>query len=185
MITDPFAAIQAATRTHRRDHACKAYTFEDGRALTHVAIASGASRILELGTALGYTACCLASARPDAHVDTIEGDPLHAALARDNIAGAGMAGRITVHTGDFTEVLARLKLGYGLVFFDGYAPDSRLLDALVEAISPGGTLVCANLGLASTTRRRHLLAVLNNPERFSSAPSIEDGSTLVRRKFSL
>ncbi len=50
--------------------------------------AANARRILELGTALGYTALSFASGAPDATVDTVERDPEHVQLARDNIAAA-------------------------------------------------------------------------------------------------
>ena len=182
MTTDPYAALQAATRQHRRITNSDAYTFEDGPALTRVAARSGAVRMLELGTALGYTACCLAAARPDARVDTIEGDPLRASLARDNIAAAGLANRVTVHLGDFMEVLPRLTPGYGLVFFDGYAPDALMLNAIMDQLLPGGTLVCANLGLVSLSERRGLLAMLDDPTCFTQHPAIENGGTVVRRR---
>ena len=182
MTTDPFADLQAATRAHRRATHSDAYTFEDGPALTQVAAISGAVRMLELGTALGYSACCLAAARPDARVDTIEGDPLRASLARENIAAVGLADRVTVYFGDFLAVLPELTSGYGLVFFDGYAPDVSMLNAIIDRLLPGGTLVCANLGLASVNDKRRLMAALDDPDLFTKLPPIENGGTVVRRK---
>ena len=182
MTTDHFVAIQAATRTHRRITNSDAYTFEDGPALTEVAARSGAIRMLELGTALGYTACCLAAARPDARVETIEGDPLRASLARDQIAAHGLADRVTVHQGDFKAVLPRLTAGYGLVFFDGYAPDVAMLQAIINQLLPGGTLVCANLGLAGAHERLRLMAAFDDPARFTQLQPIENGGTVVRRR---
>ncbi|MGV8954376.1 MAG: O-methyltransferase [Cypionkella sp.] len=180
MTSDPYAALQDATRVHRRLTNSDAYTFEDGPGLTQVAAQSGAVRMLELGTALGYTACCLAAARPDACVDTIEGDPLRALLARDNIAAAGLADRVSVHQGNFMDVLHRLMPGYGLIIFDGYAPDVSMLNTIIEMLSPSGTLVCANLGLAGVTEKRRLMAALDDPARFAQLPSIENGGTVVR-----
>ncbi len=182
MTADPFAAIQASTRAHRRTTNSDAYTFEDGPALTQVAASSGAVRMLELGTALGYTACCLAAAHPDARVDSIEGDALRASLARDNIGAAGLADRVTVHHGDFIAVLPRLTQGYDLVFFDGYAPDVAMLKAIIDRLLPGGTLVCANLGLAGINDKRQMMAELDDPGRFTPLRSIENGRTVVRRK---
>lgn len=182
MTTDPFAALQAATRANRRATHSDAYTFEDGPALTQVAASSGAVRMLELGTALGYTACCLAAARLDASVDTIESDPLRASLARDNIATAGLADRVTVHLGDFMAVLSKLTRGYGLVFFDGYAPDVSMLKTIMDQLLPGGTLVCANLGLVGFSERRALLSMLDDPSLFTKHPPIEKGGTVVRRR---
>jgi predicted O-methyltransferase YrrM len=77
----PFELIQSMTRQHRADHGCGAYTFEDGPGLTTLAATHHAGRVLELGTALGYTACCFAAATPNTHVDTIERDSEHVRLA--------------------------------------------------------------------------------------------------------
>ena len=180
MTIDPFSAIQSATRSHRRSHGCGAYTFEDGPALTRIAAVSGARRILELGTALGYTACCLAAGHPEARVDTIEGDPDHARLAREQIGSVGLSDRITVHHGDFAAVLSTLAGGYGIVFFDGFAPDIIVLAWLTEILDPGGMLVCANLGLASNGRR--LMALLDDMAVWTKEDPIEGGATVVRVK---
>ena len=53
-----FDDLQAETRVHRRNHGCDAYTFEDGAGLLALARREGAAHILELGTAIGYTAQC-------------------------------------------------------------------------------------------------------------------------------
>ena len=64
-----------------------------------------ARRIIELGTALGYTACWFANGAPDAHIDTIDFDPEHVRLARANIEAAGFSKRVTLHEGAFDDVL--------------------------------------------------------------------------------
>lgn len=181
-MNDPFASIQAATRSHRRSHGCGAYTFEDGPGLARVAASAGATRILELGTALGYTACCLASSTPEATVDTIECDPEHASLARQQIAAAGFAARISVHLGDFEEVLARLPGLYDLIFFDGFEPDIRLLGLLRTRLAPAGTLVCANIGLADVRLQSWISANLGATNSWERIGSIEKGGTIVFRR---
>src|SRR5271168_730671 len=94
---DPSAKIRTATNTHRARHGCGAYPYRNGPLLAALAGAANARRILELGTALGYTALSFATGASDATVDTIERDPEHARIARENIAAAGMDHRITVH----------------------------------------------------------------------------------------
>ena len=180
MTADPYSAIQLATRAHRQSHGCKAYTFEDGPALTAIAAASKARRILELGTALGYTACCLAAGNPNSMVDTIEGDKEHVLLAREQIASVGLSNRIIVHHGNFTNVLPTLASGYDLVFFDGYAPDMRTLFVLTQMLNPGGTLVCGNLGLADN--RKQLVVHLDDTTIWNKSNPIEGGATIVRIK---
>jgi len=182
LTVDPFAALQSATRSHRRSHGCEAYTHEDGPALTRLAAASGALQILELGTALGYTACSLAHSNPKAQIDTIEGDPDHARLARTEIAAVGLSHRITVHQGDFAAVLRGLAGGYDLVFFDGYAPSLEILDLLTAVLRPGGTLVCANVGLAQLAEFHRLMTVLDDNTIWTKVGSIERGGTLIRVK---
>jgi predicted O-methyltransferase YrrM len=112
MSDKPFEFIQSMTRQHRADHGCGAYTFEDGPGLTALAATHRASRVLELGTALGYTGCCLAAAASNTHLDSIEMDVEHVRLARENIARAGLSDRVRVHQGDFMAVTDRLPGNY-------------------------------------------------------------------------
>lgn len=182
MNDDPFEYIQAATRNHRKSHGCGAYTFEDGPGLIRVSANSKPTRILELGTALGYTACCLASGSPGATVDTIEGDLEHTRLAQENIESAGLADRITVHNGDFESVLVQLPGTYDLVFFDGFAPSETLLSLLRSKINSGGTLICANIGLAKGHQHSRIAKMLGDAVHWRAMDKIEHGQTLVLTK---
>jgi predicted O-methyltransferase YrrM len=147
---DPFAKIRSATNTHRALHGCSAYPYDNGPLLAAIAAAANARRIVELGTALGYTALSFASGVPDATVDTIEGDPEHVLLARENIAAAAMDHRITVHEGDFAAVLPTLDPGYDVAFFDGGTPVPALHKTLRGLLRTGGTLITANLNHGGT-----------------------------------
>jgi predicted O-methyltransferase YrrM len=180
-----FAGVQATTRQHRRRHGCNAYTFEDGTGLLAIARADSATRILELGTALGYTACVLATATAQTHVDTIEGDPSHVALARGHIRDLRLDDRVTVHSGDFFDVMAKLAGPYDLVFFDGLGPTLRTVEKLRSLLRPGGLLVCGNLAHASGDERLPIAVELARAERWRLAGSIEGGGTLAFRKIDL
>jgi predicted O-methyltransferase YrrM len=173
MSDKPFEFIQSMTRQHRADHGCGAYTFEDGPGLTALAATHRASRVLELGTALGYTGCCLAAAASNTHVDSIEMDTEHVRLARENIAIAGLSDRVRVHQGDFMAVTDRLPGNYDLIFFDGFAPEVRILRLLRKKLRDGGLLVCANLSFAHEDGE----AELNDVARWRPAGSIEGGGT--------
>ena len=179
---DPFQSLQDATRIHRREHGCGAYTFEDGAGLIDLSARFQPKRILELGTALGYTACCLASGSPEAQVDTIERDALHVELARRNIDAANLAGRIAVHEGGFPEVVLRLSPGYDFTFFDGFAPDVAILKQLADWLAPEGLLVCANLSLAPPREARRILSMLNDPQSWRPVATIEAEATTVWQK---
>jgi len=177
---DPFAKIRAATHAHRERHGCGAYPYDNGPLLAVLAAAAGARRILELGTALGYTALSFASGAPDATVDTIERDPEHVQLARDNIAAAAMDHRIKVHEGDFATVLPTLDPGYDVAFFDGNTPAPALHKALRGLLRTGGTLITANLnhgGTADAVRK-----ALFDRKSWRSALLDEDSETAISVK---
>ena len=178
--TDRFAKIRAATNTHRARHGCGAYPYDNGPLLAALAAAANARRILELGTALGYTALSFASGAPDATVDTIERDPEHVRLARENIAGVSMDHRITVHEGDFASILPTLDPGYDVAFFDGQTPSPALHKALRGLLRTGGTLITANLnhgGTAEAVRK-----ALFDGKSWRSALLDEDGETAISVK---
>ncbi len=120
----------------------------DTGALLHtLALAGGARRILEIGTALGYSTIWLASALPaDGLLITMEHDAARAARARDHFAAAGYGERISVIVGDATRFLHKVSGPFDLIFQDGdkqlYEP---LLDPLVALLRPGGLLVADNI----------------------------------------
>jgi len=177
---DPFGKIRTATNAHRARHGCNAYPYDNGPLLAALAGAANARRILELGTALGYTALSFASGARDATVDTVERDPEHVRLARENIAAAGMDNRITVHEGDFAAVLPTLDPGYDVAFFDGGTPVPALHKALRALLRTGGTLITANLnhgGTADTVRK-----ALFDGKSWRSALVDEDGETAISVK---
>jgi predicted O-methyltransferase YrrM len=142
---DRFADVRKATDQHRLQHGCGAYPYNNGPLLGVLAAAAHARRIVELGTALGYTALSFAHGAPNSTVDTIEGDAEHVLLAREHIARAGLDHRITVLEGDFASVLPTLDPGYDLAFFDGHSPVPALHKALRNLLRTGGLLITANL----------------------------------------
>ena len=147
---DPFADVRKATDQHRARHRCHAYPYRHGALLGTLAAAVQARRILELGTALGYTALSFAHGAASSMVDTIERDPEHVELARKNIAAAGLDHRIAVHEGDFAAVLPALDPGYDLAFFDGHTPVPALHAMLRKLLRTGGLLITANLNHGGT-----------------------------------
>lgn len=178
----PFDFIRDATRRHRSEHGCWAYAFEDGPGLISLARRLDPARVLELGTALGFTACCLASVSEATRVDTIEGDPEHAALARVNIRRANLDNQITVYEGDFQAAFKRLTGPYDLVFFDGFSPDRSIIRCVRALLEEGGVLACANLPYVSDRDARLLSAELSNPMRWAPTGEIEGGATRLFRK---
>ncbi len=117
-------------------------------ALLHIqATAIGARRILEIGTAVGYSGIWLARALPrDGMLITMELDSQRADEARKNFERAGVAGRANVMVGDASRMLHKVSGPFDLIFQDGskqlYVP---LLDRLIELLRPGGLLITDNV----------------------------------------
>ncbi|MEM7138309.1 MAG: O-methyltransferase [Myxococcota bacterium] len=82
----------------------------EGRTLQLLLTLVGARHVVEIGTLAGYSALWMARALPDdGHVWTLEADPAHAAVARESIAMAGEARRVTVIEGDAVDCLPELS----------------------------------------------------------------------------
>lgn len=185
MLPQPLLDLQQATRAHQAVHACNAHTFEDGVGLFALVQQHQPRRVLEFGTGLGYTACLMALASPQAHVDTLEGDVEHAALARQHIADLGLAERVHLHEGSFAVSLPALQLPHGsvdLVFFDGNMPPFILVRHFYDLLAPGGLLVCANLELNGPLGARRSKAELQEASRWRLLPALENGLTWVAQR---
>jgi predicted O-methyltransferase YrrM len=120
---------------------------EVGALLRVLAHSVGAKRILEIGTAIGYSGIWLAGALPaDGMLLTLESDPERVRVARANFERAGVAERVSVIAGDAQRTIAKVAGPFDLIFQDGsktlYVP---LLDKLVALLRPGGLLVTDNV----------------------------------------
>ncbi len=120
---------------------------EVGALLRVLATAIGATRILEIGTAIGYSGIWLARALPvGGMLVTMEFDEERAREARENFARAGLADRVSVVVGDAQLKIAKVSGPFDLIFQDGdktlYTP---LLDRLVALLRPGGLLITDNV----------------------------------------
>jgi len=120
---------------------------EVGALLRVLATSVNATRILEIGTAIGYSGIWLARALPaDGMLVTMEYDEERAREARDNFDSAGLSSRVSVVVGDAQLKIAKVSGPFDLIFQDGakhlYTP---LLDRLVSLLRPGGLLVTDNV----------------------------------------
>ena len=83
-----------------------AVSSQQGKFLSLLAAASGARRILEIGTLGGFSTIWLArGAGPDGQVTTLEYEPKHAEVARANIDRAGLGERVEVLVGAALDTL--------------------------------------------------------------------------------
>jgi caffeoyl-CoA O-methyltransferase len=93
----------------------------DGKLVQLLLRMIGASKVVEVGTLIGYSAIHMARAlRPGGHVWTIEFEPHHAEVARANVAAAGLADTVTILVGAGRDVLPTLddKGPFDAVFID-------------------------------------------------------------------
>jgi predicted O-methyltransferase YrrM len=125
-----------------------AITPNQGRLLALFVRIHGARRILELGTLGGYSTIWLARALPPGgSLVTLEANPDYAEVARQNIAGAGLAEVVQLRVGPALETLPELAATeepFGLIFIDA---DKQNYPGYLEwslKLSRPGTLIVAD-----------------------------------------
>lgn len=137
---------------HRSRHGCGGYPFKDGRLLTVLCKATKAHSVLEVGTAVGYSAACLASASPEVVIDTIEMDAEHVRVAGVELAKWKLLSQVNILHGTSDKVLPTLRPAYDLVFFDGFEPSVNDLRHFDRLIAEDGLLVSTNLSWTNTAQ---------------------------------
>lgn len=144
------------------------------------------ARILEIGTAVGYSAVCFAKAAGvSAEIVTIEKDEQMALQAERNIKRIGYSSRITVVKGDAEERLAELEGVFDLVFIDAAKSHyRRYWDHVIPYCRTGSVIVCDNVllrgsvtdeGYDSSPRRHHtsIKRMRAFTEMITADPSVE------------
>jgi caffeoyl-CoA O-methyltransferase len=150
--------------------------------LATIAAANGAQRILELGTAIGYSAAYLATAAgPEGQVNAVDRNPERATVARRLWAEAGLAARITLHEGGALELVSTLGTGYDLVFVDLLREINeqqlgrQLAGSVMAALRSGGVLIADNCGQGVPAAVGLMEAVTASPLRTSTLLPLRDG----------
>jgi predicted O-methyltransferase YrrM len=124
-----------------------AVTAPQGKFLHLLARATGARRILEVGTLGGYSTIWLARALPsDGELVTCEVDPHHAEVAAANVARAGLDKVVDVRVGPARDTLATLEGPFDLAFVDADKTSSaEYFRECVRLVRPGGVIVVDNV----------------------------------------
>ena len=104
-------------------------------------------RILEVGTAVGYSALLMAEHMPaDCYITTIEKYEKRIPIAKENFKRADMEERITLLEGDAEEILKSLNEPYDFIFMDAAKGQYiHWLPEVMRLLKVGGTLVSDNV----------------------------------------
>ncbi|MEO9364599.1 MULTISPECIES: O-methyltransferase [Candidatus Nitrosocaldus] len=118
-----------------------------GRLLFLLILATRAKRVLEIGTAVGYSTIWLglAAKKVKGRVTSIEIDHTRADEARANIHTANLDDTVEVITGDALDVIPRLKGRFNLIFIDDSKDNyPRYFELCYPRLSKNGLLVADN-----------------------------------------
>ncbi|HBY09034.1 MAG TPA: hypothetical protein DEH22_15110 [Chloroflexi bacterium] len=116
---------------------------------------NSAKHVLDIGTAIGYSAIWLARGLPaDCRIISIEIDPERARIAKEFIARAGFANQVEVLEGDVFELMSQINQKFDIIFQDVikhvyFGASSQLslnlLDFCIEHLRDGGLLLGDNV----------------------------------------
>ena len=105
------------------------------------------SSILEIGTAVGYSAICFTEIlKEDGFIDTLERDEARIIEAKENIKKAEVEDKINIFEGDAVEILPTLNKKYDMVFIDaakGKYP--FFLKEALRMLNDNGTILADNI----------------------------------------
>jgi predicted O-methyltransferase YrrM len=117
------------------------------RVLYQLALTINAKTVFELGSAIGYSTVWWARAVGEkGRVIYTDGDAKNVERARRYFASAGVADRVTLHTGDALEVLSEQKQQYDIIFNDVDKEDyPRVLRLVSPRLRKGGLFITDNV----------------------------------------
>ena len=152
--------------------------------------------ILEVGTAIGFSALLMSEYAPeDCHITTIEKYEKRIPIAKENFRKAGREDRITLLEGDATEILRELEGTYDVIFMDAAKGQYiHFLPEILRLLAKDGVLVSDNVlqdGDVIESRRNrtvhakmrgYLYQVKHHPELETVILPVGDGVTLSTKK---
>ena len=157
------------------------------------------TRILEIGTAVGYSAMCFSEyLQANGKIDTIERDVERVEQARINIKNVEVEDKINIYEGDAVEILPTLNEKYDVVFIDaakGKYP--FFLKEALRMIKPNGIILADNIlykgyvmsdynkhkqRTAVRNLREYVKEVTENPNIETEILEVGDGLAISRIK---
>lgn len=156
-----------------------------------IIVENNVHKILEVGTAIGYSTICFASTPGVTNITSIERDPIRSAIAFNNVKESGL-NNITLRHTDALNI--ELNDKYDLIIIDAAkSQNMKFFNKFKENLNENGIIIIDNLsfhGYVNMTERiksrnlrqmvnkiRKFIDFLNNNEEFT-VEYIEVGDTL-------
>lgn len=157
-------------------------------------------RILELGTAIGYSAIVMyGAATTNPHITTVERSEEMIKYARDNIKSFNLEDKIIIEEGECLEVLKKLKKPYDLIFMDaGKGHYNHFLPECLRLLSDDGIIIADNVlfrGMVASDElvkrrkitivkrmRTYLQMVSQDKDLITSVIPMGDGIAITKRR---
>lgn len=155
------------------------------------------SSILEIGTAVGYSAICFTEfLSEDGKIDTIEREKNRIIEAEENIMKAGVKDKIHILEGDAVEILPTINKKYDMIFIDaakGKYP--FFLKEALRMLKPEGIILADNIlykgyvmsdynkhkqRTAVRNLREYIKEVTENPDLATEILEIGDGLAVTK-----
>ncbi len=151
----PRDEIARSLEDHARRNNVPIVDPEVGRFLQITAHAMGAQRILEVGTATGYSGLHLARGMaPDGELVTIDVDQERQRIARDHFRQAGVVDRVTFMLGPALDVIPTVQGPFDLLFLDAIKTEYRAyLDLALPMLRTGALIIADNVLRAGQVAR--------------------------------
>ena len=160
---------------------------EDGRFLRLLVATRGATSVLEIGAASGYSAIWLGlgARETGGRVVAIEYDPQRAREAAANIKASGLNDVVRVVAGDAFAEIPRLPGTFDFVFLDAWKPDyKKFFDLVYPRLAPGAVFVAHNVVNKKDEMEPFLRTILTHPSLFTTivSPSHEGMSVSYKTR---
>lgn len=157
-------------------------------------------KILEIGTAIGFSALLLAEYAPQAQITTIDRNPEMIELAKENFTKYDSRQQIRLLEGDAIDILGTLDGGYDFVFMDSAKSKYVVfLPEVLKRLQPGGIIAIddvfqgGDVAKAPEEIKRGQRAIyrglqslfdetLDQPDLTASLLPLGDGLLLIRKK---